>query len=533
MNLHLSKKSILKKAFQVSSLTLLSRIFGSIREMLQARYFGVGAISDAFVAAFRIPNLFRHVFAEGALSASFVPAIVGSVKKGEQEEANGLMTLAFIFFEGFVVLMYLILLAGTPFIVQYLIAPGFSEEQVAHTVPFLRILFPFLIFVSSSALLGGALQAVNHFFAPAFAPALMNIFYVGTLVLCLSYNLSATVLCLGILLGGLAWFLLHLFFYLRKGMAFGPITPAAKKIFKKVLWKFLPCLFGVSIFEINLFIGGIVASYLPEGSMTLLNYGSRFMNIPLGMFAVALSSIFLPHFSRTVLYAPRRLSFYLLEVSKLACWIIIPATLFCVFVSRNFFAHFLLEKKASAAQIDQVIVIFMIYAAGMLFFSLNKILLSLFYSMRDTWSTTIASGASALINLIGDLIWLKLFFTYDLKSVAPYGVALNAVLAGFTLMFGCFVFLKRRHKFSLYAGNFFNFLWRYLVQLSLGTALFYFAYMLAQRYFATTAWAQFFATGIGFWPLTGGLALAIMWLMHRTKNIFGIKVYFLDLKEVI
>ncbi len=532
MNLHLSKKSILKKTFQVGSLTLLSRILGIIRETLQVRYFGVGAVSDAFITAFKMPNFFRHVFAEGALSASFVPAIVGSVKQGKQEESNGLMTLSFLFFEGIILLMYVGVLFNTEFIAK-LIAPGFSEEQIAYTIPFLRILFPFLLFISSSALLAGALQAVNHFFAPAFGPSLMNVFYVVTLILCLAYKLPPTILCFGILLGGIAWMVMHVYFFIRSGFFFGTITPGAIKAFKNVLTKFLPCLFGVSIFEINLFIGGMVASYLPQGSVSLLYYGSRFMNIPLGIFAVALSSILLPHFSRTVLYAPKRLSFYLLEVTKLVSWVILPATLYFLFVSRNFFEHVLLSKKATAFQIDQAVVILMIYIMGLWFFCMNKILLSLFYSMKDTWSSTIASGVSAGINVLGDLVWIYIFFKYDLTNMGPYGIAATAVLAGATLSFGCFSFLKMRHNFTFYFGNFINFLWRYLVQLSLGTALFYSVYALAQGYFATTAWAQFFAIGLGYWPLTGGLALAIMWLMHRTKNIFGIKVYFLDLKEVL
>ncbi len=532
MNLHLSKKSILKKTFQVGSLTLFSRILGIIRETLQVRYFGVGAISDAFITAFKMPNFFRHIFAEGALSASFVPAIVGSVKQGKQEESNGLMTLSFLFFEGIILFIYALVLFNTEFIVK-IMAPGFSHEQIIYTIPFLRILFPFLLFVSSSALLAGALQAVNHFFAPAFGPSLMNIFYVGTLILCLAYQLPPTFLCIGILIGGAAWLGMHLYFYWRNGFSFGAINSASIKIFKQVLTKFLPCLFGVSIFEINLFIGGMVASYLPQGSVSLLYYGSRFMNIPLGIFAVALSSILLPHFSRVVLHAPKRLSFYLLEVTKLVTWVIFPATLFFLFVSRNFFEHLLLGKKATAFQIDQAVVILMIYIMGLWFFCMNKILLNLFYAIKDTWSSTIASAVSACVNVLGDLLWLYLFFTYDLTSIAPYGIAASAVLAGATLCAGSFVFLKKRHNFTFYAGNFSNFLWRYLVQLGLGSILFYTAYWMVQAFFAQTSWEHFFSIGLGYWPLTGGLALSILWLMYRTKALFGIKVYFLDMREAL
>src|SRR3989304_7745755 len=156
MNHHLSKKSILKKTAQVSLLTFLSRMLGIVREFLFVQFLGVGAVSDAFIAAFKLPNFFRHIFAEGALSASFVPAIVKTVREGNREEANGLITISFLFFEGLVLLLYGFILLKTEW-VFYLLAPGFSAEQLAYAVPFLRILFSFLFFISSSALLAGAL----------------------------------------------------------------------------------------------------------------------------------------------------------------------------------------------------------------------------------------------------------------------------------------------------------------------------------------------------------------------------------------
>ncbi len=519
MNHNLNKKSILRKTFQVGSLTFLSRVLGIIREMLQVQYFGIGAISDAFITAFKIPNFFRHIFAEGALSASFVPAIVGAVKKERHEEANGLMTISFIFFEGIIFLIYLFVLFRADLVINF-IAPGFSAEQAAHAIPFLKIMFPFLLFVSSSALLGGALQSVNHFFAPAFAPALWNMVYVSALLIALHLTLPPAFLCFGVLAGGLAWLGLHLFFFFRNGFHFGIITSSVIQAFRNVLKKFLPCLFGVSIMEINLFIGGMVASYLPKGSVSLLYYGSRFMNIPLGIFAVALSSILLPHFSRMVLYAPKRLSFYLLEVTKFVTWVILPATLVFIFVSHHFFAYILLGNKATDVQITQATGTLMIYLIGLLVFCLNKILLSLFYSVRDTWATTFTSGASALVNLLGDVIAL---FTFGI-----YGIAASTVVAGTTMTLLCFYFLKRRHNIKFYAGNYGNFLIRYLMQVALGVAIFYYGFVVLQHAAVGSSWERFFAIGAGYWVIVGLLSVAIMGLMFLTRKIFGVRVYFLD-----
>ena len=214
MSLNLNKKTILKKTIQVGSLTFLSRLLGIVREILQVKFFGIGILSDAFIMAFRIPNLFRRVFAEGAMSASFVPVMVQAVKKGQRELANGLVTLTLLFFQSSILLLYLFVFFKTDLVVS-VIAAGFSAERAAHTVSFLRILFPFLFLVSASALFAGALNAVNHFFVPAFGPALWNMTYVATLIICIRYKLSPEWVCWGVLIAGGIQLLLHLYVYIK------------------------------------------------------------------------------------------------------------------------------------------------------------------------------------------------------------------------------------------------------------------------------------------------------------------------------
>lgn len=518
MSLHLNKRAILKNTAQVGGLTLLSRILGIIREGLLVRFFGIGALSDAFIMSFRIPNFFRHVFAEGALSASFVPAFVKTVKENNRQEASGLMTISFLFFEGIILLLYVFVFFKTELVIN-VIAPGFSQEQIGYAIPFLRVLFPFLLLISSSALFAGALQSVNQFFVPAFGTPLWNMVYISTLVLCLTYNLSPLVLCFGIIFGAFIQFLLHLFFYFKHHFTFGKIDAISIAAFKSVLNKFLPCLFGVSIVELNLFVSGIVASFLPKGSISLLYYGSRFMNIPLGMFAVALSSILLPHFSRVVLFAPKRLNFYILEVTKLVSWVIIPATLFLMFVSENLFRT-LLSSKADATQIAQAKWILILYLIGLIFLCLNKILLSVFYALKDTWSTTIAAMISAFVNLAGDIIGMKLW--------GAYGIAGANTIAGITMTGLCFFFLHKRHGFRFYVGNYFNFLCRYVMQLIAGAAIFMVAFFTILNHLAVDGWFNFFAFGVGYWMLVTLLGLLLMGLLFMTKRVFSVELYFLN-----
>lgn len=517
MSLHLNKRSILKYTAQVGSLTFLSRVLGIIRDTLLVRFFGVGAMCDAFLTAFSIPNMFRHIFAEGALSASFVPAFVKSVKNNEKEESAGLMTLSFIFFEGTILLLYALVLFKTDFILK-LIAPGFSAEQNAYAIPFLRMLFPILLLISSSSLLGGALQSVNHFFVPAFGTPLWNMIYIITLIFCIMFKLPTSVLCGGIILGAFAQFLLHLYMYFSLGFSFGNITTKAWAAFASVLSKFFPGLLGVGIVEINLFVSRAFASFLPNGSITLLYIGQRFMNVPIGMFAVAFSSILLPHFSRITLYAPKRLNFYILEAVKFVSWVIIPIVLFLMFCSENIFITFL-GSKATPENIFQAKWILILYVCGLLFICLNRVLLNVFYAMKDTVATSIAVCISAVINIIGDIVGIYFF--------GAYGIAMANTVAGLSLTLTCFYLLGKRHQFHFYTGNYFNFLGRYVVQLAAAVSVFMMVYAAIIHQMLTTPMYQFISTGLGYWLLVPPLALACMVGIFFTRRLFAVDLYFL------
>jgi len=517
MSLHLSKKSILKKTAQVGALTLLSRLLGIVREFLLTRFLGVGAVSDAFIAAFKLPNFFRHVFAEGALSASFVPVFIKTVKEGNRKEANGLMTISFLFFEGLVLALYLFVLLKTNWVLMIL-APGFSAEQAAYAIPFLRILFSFLFFISSSALLGGALHSINHFFTPAFGTPLWNLIYVGTLILCVTFKLPVTFLCAGIIFGAFVQFCLHLIMFFRFNFSFGRIDAGVRALFGAILAKFLPCLLGVSIVELNLFIGTSIASFLPEGSTTLLYLASRFMNIPLGMFAAAFSNVMLTHFSRLVLYAPRRLNFYMLEVAKFVTWIIVPIMLFLMIVAFPLFG-FLLASKAMPGQVNQGGIILIFYSSGLIFSCFNKIVLSMFYALKDTKATTIAAAACALVNIAGDVtsLWLG----------GSYGIAFANTLASACMTGLCILFLYKRHGIVFYGGAYAQFLWRFMLQLffvcltvaSLGLILYQFLSYSGHVFLFQGKWFLCVATM--------GLGL-VMGLMFLTKQRFGLNIYFLE-----
>lgn len=523
----LHRKSIIQKTIQVGSSTIVSRFFGVAREILLTNYLGASAAFDAFVTAFKIPNSLRKIFAEGALSASFVPTLVAMVRVENREQVNSFLTRSFIIIEGLLFGLCLFIYWQAPAVI-HLTAPGWfvggnPAEQVAYAISFLRILIAFILFVSSSALLAAALQSVNHFFVPAFSPIVLNIFFIaGTLVGWLG-GLSPEVLCFFILFGGLVQFLIHLAVYFRLGFGFSLKNDATSdKYLFQVFAKFLPCLFSMSMMEISLFIDTSFASYLPAGSISLIYLGHRFNGIALGVFAVALSTILLPHFSRISTYAPKRLSFYLLEATKLVFWVTVPVVIMMSFFAEKIFHTLFLSSKFTISQVTEAGHILTAFLLGLFFFSLNKIILSIYYSLHNTRTPGFISFAATLLN-----IGLNMLFITNLKAT---GLALATTISGITQTLLFILFLRIHFNFRFYFGPFFTFMGRYLVQLvatfSIGWVVYHlFAYVIAKL---PASLAHFFLFGLGFWmwvgPLCGLLFLAIYYLRKR----FNVVVYFLE-----
>src|SRR5581483_6541232 len=284
----LSAKKILTKTIQIGIPTLLSRCFGIFREVLMVRYLGASGLSDVFLTAYKLPNSLRKVFAEGALSAAFIPTIVTTMKQGQHAAIAGVMSLGFIFFEGTVLILCALTMLYAQQVVTF-IAPGFSAEQIALAIPMVHILMPLIFFISSSALLAGALQASGHFFVPAFSPIMMNAIFIVGILVCLFFNLPVTVLCWFILCAGIAHFLVHIAQYFRMHFSFGYPIKNDFIIFSRICGKFILCLPSVSLMEIALLIDTRFASHLQQGSISLFFYANRFVGIPLGVFAVAFS----------------------------------------------------------------------------------------------------------------------------------------------------------------------------------------------------------------------------------------------------
>ncbi len=517
----LPQKTILKKTIEVGGSTLVSRFFGIIREVLMVRYLGASGLSDAFLTAYKIPNSLRKIFAEGALSAAFIPTVVSTIKHHNKNAIAGLMSLSFLVFEGIVIIMCALIMKYAEYIIQF-IAPGFSQEQIDAAIPMLHILMPFIFFISSSALLGGALHAIGHFTIPAIAPIIVNIVFIAGICVCLFFNLPVTYLCWFIVFAGFIHFLLHLMTYFKHQFHFGVITQKDFSVFGRIMGKFLLCLPSISLMELALFIDTSFASLLAPGSVSLLYYANRFVGIPLGVFAVAFSTILLPHFSRVNTYSPKRLHFYLLESAKFIFWVTTPVALLMGFFSEEIFTTIFLSKKFTLAQAHEASVILRAFVWGLFFFSLNKILLNIFYAMHAAWIPAIVALVATIINIILNMLFIERFQTVGLATATTISSIIQTILF--------LIILHKKYNFRIYLTPFLLFATRYIMQLSLLSSAFWLCYhgiYLIIIHYLPPALSLFFSAQIGFWLWVGPLSLFFIALLYFSRSLSKLQLHFL------
>ena len=308
--------NLLKALAAVSSMTLLSRILGFVRDTVVARGFGAGIATDAFFVAFKIPNLLRRLFAEGAFSQAFVPILAEyKNRRGEADtrllvdHVAGLLALA-------LAVVTLLGIAAAPLIV-YVSAPGFAAtpDKFALTVDLLRITFPYIFFISLVSLAGGILNTYSRFSVPALTPALLNLAFIGFALLGAPYfDPPVKALAWAVFCGGVLQLAFQVPFLLRLKM-----MPRFKLNFRDAgVWRVMkqmgPAVFGVSIGQISLLINIVFASFLVSGSVSWLYYADRLMEFPTGLLGVALGTILLPSLAKH--YANQSLD----EYSKLLDW---------------------------------------------------------------------------------------------------------------------------------------------------------------------------------------------------------------------
>ncbi|MDI6809487.1 MAG: murein biosynthesis integral membrane protein MurJ [Candidatus Eisenbacteria bacterium] len=300
------RTNVARRAGKVSIATMTSRVLGLVREQVVAVFFGAGFATDAFNVAFRIPNLLRDLFAEGALSSAFVPVFSDHLTKKGKKEA---LSLANSIFNSLTIIVSLICLLGilfSPFITK-LMAPGFSSipGKLELTAGLTRIMFPFLLFISLAALAMGVLNSLDRFFVPALSPTMFNLGWIGGAIL-LSPLFSmagmepVTSMAVGVLVGGAAQFLIQVPFVYKEGFRWKAGLELNDPGLRRVLVLAGPAVVGLAATQVNILVNTQIASFLREGSVSWLNYAFRLMQLPIGVFGVAIATVTLPSISRHI-----------------------------------------------------------------------------------------------------------------------------------------------------------------------------------------------------------------------------------------
>ena len=408
--MNLSKKQtdnendrVTKAAGVVGSATLLSRIFGFIRDVVIAWFFGAGLSSDAFFVAFRIPNLLRRLFAEGSLSAAFVPVFTDMLTNRGKEDAFEMARSAIRLLS---VLLVIVAIAGillSPLIIRIL-AWGFADspEKLSMTIFLTRLMFPYIFFIGMVALSMGILNVLGHFAAPALAPVFLNISIIGSVFL-ISPHMKAPVtgLAVGVLIGGLLQLVFQIPFLIKKGFYFWQKAKIFHPGLKKIGLLMLPMIFGAAVYQINILVGTFLATLLPEGSVSYLYYADRLVQFPLGIFGIATATAVLPSISRQAakkdLEAVQDTFTYAM---RLIFFITIPAMVGLI-VLREPIVALLFKRGAFDAETTHLTAYALLYySMGLWAFSAVRIVVSTFYALQDTKTPVRMAVISVCANVV-------------------------------------------------------------------------------------------------------------------------------------
>ncbi len=393
-------RKLLRSASTISTITIISRIFGYIRDSRIAYLLGTGDIADAFTLAFRIPNLLRRLVGEGGVNAAVVPVFSGYVASENRHDAweffNLLLTIATILMAAITILGIVL----APLIVK-LLASGFAATpgKVEMTAYLSRIMFPYIGLISVSALCMGVLNSLHRFAAPAFAPVLLNLSIIGFSFVAGRFSNPAAALAIGVVAGGIAQILIQIRPLRASGwrLRFGwnPAHPAIRQVGRMLL----PLLFGMGILQINIMVGLEFASRMREGSVASINLADRVMELVLGTYTLAFSTAILPLLSRqAVLKRINEMRETLNLATRMILFITIPATVGLVVLRRQIievlFQHGQFDHRSTELTSNPLLY----FALGLTVVSMVKIIVPAFYALKDTSTPVAVAFISMFLN---------------------------------------------------------------------------------------------------------------------------------------
>jgi putative peptidoglycan lipid II flippase len=411
--------------------TFSSRLLGFLRDMVIANFFGAGMAADAFFVAFRLPNLWRRLVGEGSMTISFIPVYTEYLTQRTEKESQDLVHIAFTVAGVLLVFLTLFGILFSSLLIR-IIAPGFADvpEKFQLTVMLNRIVFPYLFFMGLFALSMGILNSKRHFFAPAFAPIFLNISMILSVLL--FYRVLKTpvlALAIGVLAGGLIQFLFQIPFLIKRKVSFRFNFNCRHPAIKRIYLLMVPALFGTAVYQLNVFIDTIFASYLPSGSVSFLFFADRLMEFPLGIFAIAIGMAALPSLSKLASAGEmeelkKTASFTL----RLVFFISVPAMIGLIALKTPI-VHLLFQRgRFDYASTVMTARALLFYSVGLWAIAGARTVVPAFYALQDSWTplkiSLLCLGANVILNaiLIGPLKHAGLALATSLSSMLNLGL---------------------------------------------------------------------------------------------------------------
>lgn len=407
-----SERQVVGALGAIGAATLTSRILGFVRDMVVALVFGAGPVTDAFLVAFRIPNILRRLLAEGALSTAVIPVFTEYAVTRPRDELVGMLRAVLA---GALLVLGLTTVAGigaAPWLVA-VIAPGLASDPGQHALAALltRVMFPYLVLVGLAALAMGILNSQGRFFAAALGPAVLNVGMIAA-VLTLAGRVDPPILALalGVLAGGVGQLLVQLPSLRRLGLLVTPSSALGHPALGRVARLLLPAVFGLAAVQVMVFVNTLLASLLPAGSISFLYYADRVMEFPLGIFGIALASASLPAMSRQAAAGDTRgvaatLNFAL----RLAAYVSVPATVGLVLLSTPITRVLFERGRFGPADTEATAAALVWYAVGLAGFAGARITAQAFYAVSAPGTAVrlgmlaIAANVVAALALMGPM----------------------------------------------------------------------------------------------------------------------------------
>jgi putative peptidoglycan lipid II flippase len=433
------KRNIARAAGVLGAATMLSRIMGMLRDMVVSRLFGAGLYTDAFFAAFQIPNMLRRFFAEGALTAAFVPTFSEWYTNKGEKEARDLSNICFTVLTIVMAVITIVGIVISPQLVAIMF-PGFASnpEKVRITILLNRLMFPYIFFVSLVALCMGVLNTVRHFFTPAVSTVFLNLSMIlAAVFLHNRFQVPIVALAVGVLIGGVLQFAMQLPVLYRKGFAIRPNFQFDHPAVRRIALLMGPSIFGVGVYYLNIAVGAILASLLPEGSVSYLYYAQRLFEFPQGIFTVSVAQAVLPSMSRQAAMGDLdALKESLSYGVRLTLFITIPAMVGLMLCATPIFSLLFMGGAFDYSKAANCGIALLYYSVGLSFVAMVRVLVPAFYALKDTRTPVVSAFFAFLLNLLFSLMLMG--------PMKHAGLALASSLAALGNMLLLLWFLRRK-----------------------------------------------------------------------------------------